>query len=297
MKLKLAALILLAAAPAGLAQKKNELTELNREIGLLRDDMMKLQEKMDENLANVKAAIQATLDAVNTTNRSVKVLEQAMRDKFKEQEQSLNVPLAGMGTRVDGMATEFSRLKESVADMNARMGKIQQQLVDLDTAVKVRAAPPEPPAGGPAPVTPPANVSAQALWESAQRDKSSGNYDLALNEYTDYLRFFPTTESAYEAQYSIAHIYYAQGRFDDALAAFDAVLEKYPDNPKTLEARLMKGKTLVKLNRRDDGVKEFRSLLRDARGKEVAERAAAELKTLGLSPAPPPAGATKRGKK
>lgn len=293
MTLRLAVLALLVVTPFGMAQKKNEMAELNREIGLLRDDMLKLQEKMDENLANIKAAIQATLDQVNATNRSLAVLDKAMRDKFREQDQSLKAPIAGLGSKVDSMADEFTRVKESITDLTVRMGKIQQQLVDLDTAVKVRAAPPEPPPGG---VVPPPNVSATSLWESAQRDLSTGNYDLALMEFNDYLKYFPTTDSAPEAQFNIGRIFYAKDRYEDALAAFDAVLEKYPDNPKTLDARLMKGMTLVNLKRRDDGVKEYRAIIKDARNSEAAARATAELKKLGLSAAPA-APATKRGKK
>ncbi|MBI4877413.1 MAG: tetratricopeptide repeat protein [Acidobacteria bacterium] len=292
MTLRLAALALLVVTPFGMAQKKNEMAELNREIGLLRDDMLKLQEKMDENLANIKAAIQATLEQVNATNRNLAVLDKAMRDKFKEQEQALNVPIIGLGTKVDTMGTEFSKVKESVADLSTRMGKIQQQLVDLDTAVKVRAAPPEPPPGG---VVPPSSVSATSLWESAQRDMSTNNYELALIEFNDYLKYFPATDSAPEAQFNIGRIFFAQGRYEDALVAFDAVLEKYPDNSKTLDSRLMKGKTLVKLNRRNDGVAVFRALVKDAKGTEAAGRAAEELKALGLSATPP--SAPRRGKK
>ena len=98
MKLRAAALIVLTMAPLGFSQKKNEVAELNREVGLLRDDLLKMQEKMDGNLANIKAAVQATLDQVNATNRSVTVLDKAMRDRFKEQEQGLNTPIATLGS-------------------------------------------------------------------------------------------------------------------------------------------------------------------------------------------------------
>ena len=287
MKIKLAVILCLAAAPFGLAQKKTEVAEINREIGLLRDDLLKMQEKMDESLANIKAAIQATLEQVNATNRNVALLDKAMHDKFSEQQQALNRPVGALASKVDSMGDDFRNLKESVVDLNAKLTKIQQQIVDLDTAVRTISKPPEPPpsavdTGAP----PPAGVSAEKLWDSAMRDKTSGNYELALGEFNDYLKYFPKTDGAPEAQFYAGQILYAQGKYEEAVTAFDAVLEKYSENKWTLEARLMKGKTLAwKLNRRDDAKKEFQALVDQARGKEIADRASAELRQMARPPA------------
>jgi len=279
-RLVIFASLALVAVPS-FAQKK-DIVEVQRDIGLLRDDFLQFKQEMNETLANLKAAVQATLDQTTATNRALAVLEKSMRDRMKEQEDSVVKPVGALSGKVDNMSDEFRFVKESVADVGVRLGKLQQQIVDLESAVKIASAPPQPPAGGPGTATPPPNVSASSLWDDAMRDKSSGKYDLALGEYNDYLRWFGSTDMAPSAQFYIGEIYYSQGKLDEAVKAFDSVLEKYPDNTRTLDARLLKGKALVKLGQRNEGAKEFREIISKSKGSEQAAKAASELKALGL---------------
>jgi len=273
------------------AQKK-EIVEVQRDIGLLRDDMLQLKQSVDEKLANLAAAVQATLDQVNATNRAVAVLEKSMRERMKQQEDTVLKPVAGLTGKVETMSDEFRFVKESINDLSSRLGKLDQRIVDLDTAIKVRGAPPEPPAGGaamPAAEAAPAGVSAAGLWDEALRDKTSGKYDLAIQEFNQYLKYFGTSDMAPSALYYIGDILYSQGKLQDAVSTFDSLVERFPDNSRTLDARLMKGKALVKLGQRNEGANEFREIIRLSRGSEQAAKATAELRALGLSPGAAPA--------
>jgi TolA-binding protein len=224
------------------------------------------------------------------------VLDAAMRDRFREQEKHIAAPVAGLSGKVDAMADEFRFVKESVVDLGARLGKLQQQLVDIDNAIKILQAPPAPPATDPAataapgapaaaatPATPPPGTSAKGLYDSALRDKSAGNYDLAIQEFSQYLQWFGTTDLAPNAQFYIGEIQFNQNKYEEAIKAFDAVLERYPRNNKTLDAKFMKGKALVRLGRRNDGAQEFREILSESRSSEIGSKAAAELRSMGLS--------------
>ena len=71
-------------------------------------------------------------------------------------------------------------------------------------------------------------------------------YDLAMQEFSDYLKYFPKTDFAPNAQYYIADIYYRKGDYENALPAFDAVLEQYTDSSKTPDAHFMKGMSYSK---------------------------------------------------
>jgi len=280
----------LALALPVLAQKK-EIVEVQRDIGLLRDDLLQLKQSVDEKLANLATAVQATLDQVNATNRSVAVLEKTMRERMKEQEDTVLKPVSSLTGKVEGMTDEFRFVKESITDLGSRLGKLEQRLIDIDTAIKVRGAPPEPPPGGPTinAEAPPPGVSAAGLWDDAVRDKTSGKYDLAVQEFMQYLKYFGTTDMAPSAQYYIGDILYSQGKLQDAVNAFDAVVERYPDNPRTLDARLMKGRAFVKLGQRNEGANEFREIIKLSKGSEQAAKAASELRALGLSPGAAPA--------
>lgn len=117
---------------------------------------------------------------------------------------------------------------------------------------------------------------------------SAGNSDLALKGFNEYLSWFGSTDAAPEAQYYIGEILYAQKKFEEALQAFDKVLEAYPRNPKTLDAHFMKGRALVRLGQRNEGAAEFREIIRISPKSDLATRSRAELKSLGLSPAAAP---------
>jgi TolA-binding protein len=289
---------LLVVSPLLCFGQRKEYVELQRDVALLQDQVRTLQRTVDEKMATLTVLVQQALDNINKLNTTVAVLDAGVRDRLKEQASSLVAPVAGIGAKVDTMASEFQNVKTSIEDMNSRLGKVQQQLVDLNNTVKVIQAPPAPPptsAGGPATSAgPPSGLSAEALYANALRDKDGGNYDVALQEFSDYLKFFGTTEMAPNAQFYVGEICYRRGDLTSALTAFDAVLEKYSQNNKTLDAMYMKGQTLVKLGERNKGADEFRELIRTSPNSELAARAKAEMKKLGLTVTPAGKRTTKK---
>lgn len=270
----------LAVFPLALPAQRKEYVELQREVAQLQEQSRTLQRTLDEKLAELKVLVQQSLDTTAKANTAVAVLDAGVRDRLREQAASLVGPVASIGTKVDQMASEFQALRTAIEDMNARMGKLERQVVDLGNTIKVIQTPTPPPGAA---TGPPPGVSADSLYANAMRDKDGGNYDLALQGFTDYLRYFGQTDTAPNAQFYIGEIHYRRGELDTALQAFDNVLEKYPENNKTLDAMFMKGMTLVKLGERNEGAEEFRALIKTAPKSELAAKAAAELRRLGLS--------------
>jgi tol-pal system protein YbgF len=246
----------------------------------LRDDLRNLQ----QTVAEMKLLLQQSVDATHKVNTAVAVLDSGVRDRLREQEKIVAVPVANMGAKVDQMASEFQGLKESVTDVTARMGKLQQQIVDLGNVIKVMQSPPPPP-GSPTGGAP--QIPAETLYTNAMRDKSSGRMELASQQFQEYLKFYGDTELAPNAQFYLGEILYTQADFDSALREFDLVLEKYPENAKTADAWYMKGQTLVKMGRRTDGAKEYRELIARYPNSDVAGKARSALRAMGLSTTAP----------
>ena len=115
-----------------------------------------------------------------------------------------------------------------------------------------------------------------------ERDRLGGKLDLAMNEFQQYLQYYPQTDLAPNAQYYIAEIHFSQGEFENALREFDMVLEKYPDNTKTPDALYMKGQTLVKLGRRTQGGQEFQELIKRFPSHDLSKKACSQLQAMGL---------------
>lgn len=273
--------VLLVVTPVLCFGQKKEILELQRDMALLQQDVRALQRSMDENMAALKVLVQQAVDSVAKLNTTVAVLDNTLRERLREQEKVLVNPVATVSSKVDQMSTDFQALRDSVADMNARMGKLEQRIIDLGNKITVIQAPPAPPPGTGA-SGPPPGVSAEGLYASAMRDMDGGSYDLALQEFNDYLKYFGTTETAPNAQYYIGEIYFKRGDLESALKAFDMVLERYPENTKTLDAMYMKGQTLVKMGERTKGAEEFREIIARRPSSELAAKARARLRELGL---------------
>jgi TolA-binding protein len=66
------------------------------------------------------------------------------------------------------------------------------------------------------------------LYESAYQNLIKGHYALAREGFMQYLRLLPEGEMADNAQYWIGESYLAQQQFEQALQAFQTVIDKYP---------------------------------------------------------------------
>ena len=278
------ALFGLLLVPSVFGQKK-EILEMQRDILQMQDQVRSLQRSQDEKLAAIQVLLQQTLDAANKANTATAVLEASLRDKLKDQEKNLVVPVAGLGSKVDQMSSDFSSVRESVADLTSRLGKLQNQVADLSQAIRTLSAPPPPPGATPTAAGPPAGVSAEQLYNAAMRDRTSGNADLAIAQFKDYIQYFGSSDLAPNAQFYIGEIEYLRGDYTSALAAFDKLLEAYPDNAKTADALLLKGRALVKSGFKAEARTEFETLIKKFPSHENTAKAKMELRAL--APAAP----------
>jgi tol-pal system protein YbgF len=289
MNLSRTILAFMALAPFAFGASK-EILELQRDVALLQDQVRTLQRQQDEKFAAMQALVQQTFDSVNRTNTQLAVMQDKFNDTMKQQAATVSVPVANVGQKLDQMAEDFRAVRESVLDMNTRMGKLDAKMADLQNLINTTqhpaAAPPpngDTAFGSQAPSGPPPGMQADALYTNAVRDSRTGKYDLAIQEFSDYLKYFPKTEFAANAQFYLGDTYYRKNDYENSLAAFDAVLEQYSENSKTSDAQYMKGLSLLKMGKRDAAAREFRDVYAKYPGTEVAAHAKDQLRQLGLS--------------
>jgi TolA-binding protein len=282
MRLRLC-LISLSLVPYHAFGASKEIVELQRDVAQLQDQLRTMQSSTAEKLTALTVLVQQTLDASNRANSAVAVLGSRLNDSLDKQAVSVGKPIAVLGSKVDQMSNDFGSVRDAMADVQARLGKLEQKLVDLNNTVRTIQAPPPAPvsAGGPGPTAPP--IPPDELYENATRDRMGGKADLALKEYTDYVQLYGDTDNASSAQYWIGRILTDKQDYPNAAKAFDAVLERYPQSPKTGEALLFKGKALVQMGQPTDGAKEFRMVISKFPRSDVSPMACTELKKLGFN--------------
>jgi tol-pal system protein YbgF len=114
------------------------------------------------------------------------------------------------------------------------------------------------------------------------RDITSGKYDLARQEFQDYLKYYSDTDLASNAQFYLGEIAYSQRSYEQAVTEYDRVLTNYPKSFKLAPARLKKGMALIELGQKNGGIRELREVVKRYPGTEEERRARAKLKELGV---------------
>jgi|SRR5579883_304489 TolA-binding protein len=275
-------------ATALFGQKREDFIALQRDLATLQEQVRQLQKTQDDRMAAMQAMLQQAVDSSTKLAGSLTVLQRDVDAKLSDQQSRLVAPIATTNTKIDQMSDDFRTVATNVADLARRMKDLDTKLADIKSACSViQAAPPVPvPAVGQQastnPNAPPNGMSAETLWRSARGDQSGGKLELAMEEYSNYVKYFPDTENAPEAQYQIGYMYFQNSNYDDAVQAFDAVLERWPENPKTQEALYYKGVSLQKGKHYTDAAKAYNEYLtKYPRGEHVAS-AKANLRSLGV---------------
>jgi Flp pilus assembly protein TadD len=168
-------------------------------------------------------------------------------------------PVAGVSSKVENLSNDMAEVKSNVNDLTSQMNKIRQQLTDISNAIKVIQAPPPPP---PAPNTaqgqtaPP--VPATKLFSDALNDYSSGKSDLAVEEFSEFLRSYPDDPNAPKALIQIGQVHLAQQKYDQAVEDFNRAAELEPSDAMS---HGLAGKALSKLNRHVEAIADYQKAL------------------------------------
>src|SRR5450432_864937 len=278
-------------APSLLAQKREDILSIQRDVAQLQDQIKQLQTSQDQKLAALESLIKQALEQSNQASASMTALQRTLTDRLNDQQSKVAAPIAVLGTKVDQSADDVRAVRENLAALSNRVANLDNKLSDISSAVRTLsqppAAPPPPSSGAPpaagAALAPPAGTSAESLWLNAFRDYSSGRDELAMMEFNDYLKYFPNAENAASAQFYVGQLYNRAKMFDDAVQAFDAVLERYPDNPKTPDALYGKADALAHGGRRPEAATEFKDFLARFPTHSLARNAQAQLRELGTT--------------
>ena len=275
-----------------------EIIDLQRDVTTLLQGQKDVSTQMTTDHTVIKTLIGQANDNVNRMSTAMGSVQKSVQDVQ-----------ANSGARLDTMSTQVQGLSDNLEEIKSRLGKLNQQLVDLQSAVqsldaKVSgAAPANPAPTGATPTTSgsasrPANAvlpegsasaspapSADMLYSNGLRDITSGKYDLAKQEFQDYLKFYGDTDLASNAQFYLGEIAYAQKQYQEAVSQYDRVLTNYPKSFKLAPARFKKGMALLELGQKTAGIRELREVIRRYPGTDEEKRAKARLKELGAAAA------------
>jgi tol-pal system protein YbgF len=265
-----------------------ELIELQHDVTSLLQGQKDLSTQMTQDHTVMKTLVEQSGDTVGKLNGTMSALQKSMQDVQ-----------ANSGARLDTMSTQVQGLSDNLEEIKSRLGKLNQQLVDLQNTVqsldaKISSGSAGAPAAGvsnsggvgqPGAGTLPtsgAAPSADTLYSNGLRDITSGKYALARQEFQDYLKYYGETDLASNAQFYLGEIAYSQKNYDQAVTEYDRVFTNYPKSFKVAPARLKKAMALIELGQKTAGIRELREVIKRFPGSEEEPKARAKLKELGV---------------
>lgn len=262
------------------AVSKETLETLQR-LDALEAAVQNLQKTVDTQSAVLKTLVEQSNDNVN----SMKAVVTDLRG-------SLQQNLATSSAHLDSMTTQMQALSDSLDEAKARLSKLSDQVTQIQTIMTTLPTQSNPtpgtnPGAPGSPATPGASVpDAESLYSQGLSYYNGGQWDLSIQAFNDYLKYYKDTDRASNAQYYIGECYYSQSDFKHAIEAYDLCSEKYPTGNKAAAAQLKKGFSLLQLDQKAAGSRELRSVIQRFPDSHEAELARQRLKKLGIPVAP-----------
>ena len=217
-----------AASPLGAANREHE--QIMADIRMLQEQTQQLQVLL--------GTLSETIQAVNS-----RLDEQAAADRRAFADHKL---------LVDNLSGDVRVVREKVDETNVRLASLTQDVEGLRRLIPPPGMLPAPggetdPAAAPdgSSATPPGpqpdgpvavGMSPRQLYEQAYADYAGGQWSIAINGFEMYLKTFPKSEMADDAQYYIGESYASASNHKDAVVAYQKVIDDHANGDMVPEA-------------------------------------------------------------
>jgi tol-pal system protein YbgF len=263
------ALFTICIAPAYGANK--DIVELQTQITQLQQQMTQMKQSFDERMGIMRNLLEQNTDATNKVTTAINGLQASINKQQQDR--------SGQGDQLSG---QIQALNDTMDELKVRLTKLSKQLEDMQTAQQSMAS-------QQAQAQQQAQAIAQApapdvLYNNALRDYNGAKNDLAIQEFNDYIKFYPNTDLAGNAYFYLAEIQFKAGDYQKAVANYDLVLQNFPGGNKAAAAQLKKGFALLELGKEDEGTQELKHVIQRYPRTNEATQARERLRKLGPAP-------------
>lgn len=178
---------------------------------------------------------------------------------------SSNVRLAEIDNELKALQTQIKATSSDVEQMKPAYQELKTSVELLAQKAPVETAP-----APPAPRIELVNKDAVPVDKDAGPQDaymkafglfSSNNYSLAIDAFDSFIKSYPGSEFAGNAQYWIGECHYTQHNYVKAIEAFNRVLKNYPNGNKAPDAMLKIGFSHISMNELSKAKTELQSLI------------------------------------
>jgi tol-pal system protein YbgF len=246
----------------------------NREHEQMMADIRMLQEQSQQ----LQQLLATLADAIKGVTARIDEQSGATRKAFADQK-----------LQVDTLGGDIRVLREKLDETNVRLTSLSQDVEGLRDAMPqgapVSAAVPgatpdetaaagsgpaagaSPPAAAGLPAAPAGTAATgmtpRRLYETAYADYTAGQWSLAIQGFETYLKTYPRSELADDAQYYIGESFAGDSKYRDAAAAYERVIREYPSSNILPEAWYKVGISYDRLGQPDKAREAFEFVVKN----------------------------------
>lgn len=255
-------------------QLRMQTTAMRSETSDMRADF----DRMRSSLADTRASLQEMQRDVSDLRGKVEELRHALERQIGQSNRDGE-------QRVKGLEGRLARMEEELKQQAKLLRAQEEELKTLSQARAAGKAVPEanlPEAAGGSAVAKEAREpeAVRKEYEEALRLLDRKDYRLAISRLREFLKRYPNSEFADNAQYWIGECYYALKEYDQAILEFDAVRRKYPKGDKVPAALLKQGFAFAELGDRIDARLLLQELIERYPSSPEAAKAKEKLRAL-----------------
>lgn len=264
-------LLLSACAPqAELVKTRSELLDLREDTKATKTRSEDIQKRLSALEANVKGTVdvQKVMADYGAKTDQLATDIQLLQGKLEEN----NFRIADLAQKLDDKSFKITELSARVDELNAKIKALAGG--GLSSGPSGTAADKDKKSA-------PKAVEPSEAYRQAMNDYNSGNFDLALAGFQNYLVQFPDTSQASSAQYWVGQCYYAKKDFTKAIDSFVKFIKTYPKSEKVPGAQLKIGYSYLSENNNAKAKVWLNRVVKEYPDTDEAEHAKAKLHKIG----------------
>jgi len=284
-------IIIFCVIPFSSCVYDKEFTYLNDQMIALNKRVKTLEESVD---TKVNRDIDSKMTSIRSNQADLGVEIEQLRGEVKslsgrveENEHLIKRAVERDLGDQDASRRELSQLKEKVAEMDAMVKRHEEYLGYGMPAAREKIRPGTGPVEqaevkreqGPGIVEP--KSGELVLYEKALASYREGNYEGAMEGFTDFLKKYPKSDRADNAQFWIGESYMGLKQYEQAILAFQEVIKKYPEGNKVPNALLRQALAFLEIKDKTSCELLLKKIIKnypDSSEAKIAEKKLATLK-------------------
>lgn len=257
---------------------ESQQADLSTKLAALQKDKKRMRAELDAYRKSNGQAQQEIRGNTATLSASVDELRknlQVVTGKLEEADYSMQKSQSAQSATAQEKEARLDQMAQIGQQNQTRIANIEQYL-DL-----------KPPTNGPSPSAGAVNkhsvgkrLSEKDLYEAARKAFDSGRFETAREHFLEFLKRFPKSKDADNAQFWIGEIYYREKWYQKAIMEYQKVIESYPNGNKVPAALLKQGLAFYNLGEKSNARLILKEMIRKYSKSNEAKIARKELRSF-----------------